>query len=104
MCGAADAFTPDLADKSKGYCSAEGKTWLLRRLEPPSIEIVEIVPAETSSFPPEGCKLVAHDTGDGWALMVESRKGETVAYLDWPKIWPEVMAAKDLRRIGFEVV
>jgi hypothetical protein len=59
---------------------------------------------ETARQTPEGCKLVAHDTGDGWYLGVEDDKGNEVAMLDWPKAWPESMSASRLREIGFEVI
>jgi hypothetical protein len=41
------------------------------------------------SNPPEGCTLLAVDTGDGWELEVgypenDERGGEAVALLAWP--------------------
>lgn len=59
---------------------------------------------QMSDMAPEGCILVAHDTGDGWYLGVEDGKGETVAMLDWPKTWPETMTAKQLIECGFLIV
>lgn len=53
---------------------------------------------------PEGCKLVAHDTGDGWYLAVEDRNGKEVAILAWPKSWPEKIFPDDLRKFGFEII
>jgi len=35
---------------------------------------------------PEGCKLVAVSTGEGWGLYVETQEGETIAVLDWDKV------------------
>lgn len=53
--------------------------------------------------PPEGCKLEAHDSGDGWVLTA-TKKGEVVAYLDWPDTWPEQVTERQLKGFGFEVV
>lgn len=53
---------------------------------------------------PEDGRLVAHHTGDGWALSVETRGGETIAYLEWPEQWPETLKASQLKEYGFEVV
>ena len=53
---------------------------------------------------PENCRLVAHNTGDGWALVVENRDRDVVCYLAWPKNWPDWLTAADLECFGFEVV
>lgn len=53
---------------------------------------------------PEGCKLVAHNTGDGWYLGVEDREGEEVAQLAWPDVWPESMTGAALHKIGFDIL
>lgn len=52
----------------------------------------------------EECKLIAHNTGDGWALAVENLRGYVVCYLAWPKSWPETVSAEQLRGYGFEIV
>jgi hypothetical protein len=50
---------------------------------------------------PEGCKLIACYTGDGWSLEVHD--GETViAYLAWPDKWPMVLSSKEIQEKGFE--
>lgn len=66
--------------------------------------IVDAYEEDKRWWTPEGCILVAHDTGDGWYLGVKDSKGNTVAMLDWPKAWPETMSASRLREIGFEIV
>lgn len=53
---------------------------------------------------PEGCVLVAHDTGDGWALGVENQKGDEICLLDWPDSWPERINTATLRKYGFKIV
>ena len=57
---------------------------------------------------PEKCKLVAYHTGDAWSLEVHRNYGddddELVAYLDWPKTWPEYMKTETLKQFGFEIV
>lgn len=53
---------------------------------------------------PEGCKLIAHHTGDGWHLAVEDNQGEEVAMLEWPSSWPDSVNADFLRNCGFRVV
>lgn len=57
---------------------------------------------------PEECKLIAVHTGDGWSLEVHQNAGdiddELVAYLAWPKQWPEIVSSKQLEVMGFEVV
>jgi hypothetical protein len=50
------------------------------------------------------CELTAHDTGDGWALMVEDGHQEVVAYLSWPPGWPEYVTGDFLRGKGFRIV
>nr|ALS89865.1 Ead/Ea22-like protein [uncultured bacterium] len=60
--------------------------------------------AQRSAGEPEGCTLVAHDTGDGWCLSVEDSQNNTVALLAWPKSWPESQSAKDLTDKGFLIV
>lgn len=51
----------------------------------------------------EGCKMVAHWTGDGWHLAVQTQAGEEIAYLEWPEQWPEKMTTQALQLAGFEV-
>ena len=53
---------------------------------------------------PEECTLVAVHTGDAWHLTVEDRSGEGVAFLEWPKSWPETVNGDQLKAFGFEVV
>lgn len=64
----------------------------------------ECVRSVIDSNTPEGCKLVAHDTGDGWYLGVEDSDGNEVAMLAWPSSWPEAISGKRLREFGFEVL
>lgn len=54
----------------------------------------------------ENCKLVAHNTGDGWLLAVETAGtfGNTIAYLAWPATWPEGVTVQQIKSFGFEVV
>ncbi len=52
---------------------------------------------------PEGCKLVAAHTGDGWILEVHNSADETIGFLAWPKTWPASVTAKQLESFGFEV-
>lgn len=57
---------------------------------------------------PEGCKLVAHDTGDGWFLHLQDcvtnlRVGDENG-LPWPKTWPAWVSAGWLKTMGFEIV
>lgn len=59
--------------------------------------------ADAFSETPEGCKLVAHNTGDGWALTVQDQNGDTVAMLEWPESWPEIMNADQIREAGFRI-
>lgn len=58
----------------------------------------------TTNLEPEGCLLVAHDTGDGWALAVETADGDLVAYLKWPDAWPETLTTQELIAKGFMIV
>lgn len=51
----------------------------------------------------EECKLVAVDTGDGWSLEVHAPWGEVIAFLAWPKSWPETMTNIMLEAAGFEI-
>lgn len=53
---------------------------------------------------PEDCRLTYHDTGDGFALCVENRRGEVVAYLAWPKAWPKIVSSEFVEECGFENV
>ena len=53
---------------------------------------------------PEDCVLVAFDTGDGWALIVEDQDGNGVCYLKWPDSRPKTMTIKQLEKYGFKVV
>lgn len=64
----------------------------------------EAVPSAPPPHPPPQCRLTAHDTGDGWALMAEDGDGEVMGYLEWPKSWPESVNAQFLRDRGFTVV
>lgn len=52
---------------------------------------------------PEGCKLTAHNTGDGWLLAVEAHDN-VVAYLEYPGSWPDTMNEATLKMYGFEIV
>lgn len=61
-------------------------------------------PVAMSDSAPEGCCLVAHDTGDGWALAVEDSQSEIVAYLAWPDCFGESQTAEQLRTKGFIIV
>lgn len=60
--------------------------------------------AETKLYPPEGCSLVAHDTGEGWALTVEDASHETIAYLAWPESFGELQTPAQLQAKGFIIV
>lgn len=53
---------------------------------------------------PEGCKLIAHHTGEGWHLAVEDTDSEEVAMLEWPASWPDEVGPDFLRKCGFQVV
>lgn len=53
---------------------------------------------------PEDGVLVAHDTGEGWALSVENETGDVVCYLKWPDKWPSTMTTKRLKEYGFKIV
>ena len=57
-----------------------------------------------NAMTPEDCILVAHWTGDGWALTVEDESGNCIAYLQWPNSLPETMTKQQLEEKGFEVV
>lgn len=55
--------------------------------------------------PPDGCYLVAHDTGDGWSLEVADSGNHTIAYLTWPKQWEgKELPARELFEAGFKIV
>jgi hypothetical protein len=58
---------------------------------------------EQMTLRPEECVLTAHNTGDGWCLAVEDRKENVVAYLRWPKAWPETIDKSSLEKFGFEI-
>jgi hypothetical protein len=105
-----------LADRITAYLFTNGANNQARRLvfemedgsngggwarEPARDAIQNLLDAEPK---PEGCKLVAHDTGDGWYLGVEDGEGSEVAMLEWPSGWPETMPATKLREFGFEIV
>lgn len=47
-------------------------------------------------------KLVAHDTGDGWALSVMAG-GEQIAIVEWPEQWTHIRTPFDMKQSGFEV-
>ena len=53
--------------------------------------------------PPEECILKAHHTGDAWLLYVEDKHSNTIAYLAWPKNWPDSLNTFQIGRYGFEV-
>lgn len=53
---------------------------------------------------PENCKLIAHNTGDGWYLAVQDIPGEDIAILAWPWGDEEKKNAKQLEEYGFEIV
>jgi chromosome segregation ATPase len=53
---------------------------------------------------PEGCKLAAVHTGDGWELDVRDSDGECLGILAWPKQWPEEMSSETLTKYGFEII
>lgn len=53
---------------------------------------------------PEGCKLVATHTGDGWVLTVEDSVGETICFLAWPETWPASVTTEQIESFGFEVI
>ena len=52
----------------------------------------------------EDCRLVAHDTGDGWALAVENTQHDVIAYLFWPTVFGETQTAAELQAKGFIIV
>lgn len=51
----------------------------------------------------EGCKLVAETADEGMCLTVVNKQGETIATLDWPKQWPEVVTDGFLEACGFHI-
>jgi hypothetical protein len=51
---------------------------------------------------PEGCKLVAANTGDGWSLEV-FYGDECIAMIEWPESWPGIMSSDKLKEYGWEV-
>lgn len=56
---------------------------------------------------PWDCELVAHDTGDGWALAVENPadpERDVIAYLKWPDSFGESQTAAQLEAKGFIIV
>lgn len=55
-------------------------------------------------FTPEDCKLVAHNTGDGWYLGVQTKDYEDICSLKWPDSWPETVSTAFLKTAGFEIV
>lgn len=60
--------------------------------------------AASDAREPEGCKLIAHHTGEGWHLAVENAEGDEVAMLEWPPSWPDSVNADFIRKCGFQVV
>lgn len=78
--------------------------------EPHRKAIFEALDAlDRKNNPPEGCTLLAVDTGEGWELEVgyplgHENEGEAVALLAWPPSWPEQMTSAKLTEFGFEVV
>ena len=50
----------------------------------------------------EDCKLVAAYMGDGYSLEV-LHNGEVIAYLSWPKSWPDKVTDSFLIQCGFEI-
>jgi len=67
-------------------------------------KFVNLTHKSMSNEIPEGCKLIAHHTGDGWYLAVQDTEGNDIAILDWPDSWPEEMTTEQLRIFGFEIV
>lgn len=53
---------------------------------------------------PEGCKLVALHTGDGWYLAVQDRNLNEIAILDWPFGEKEIKTSRELEACGFEII
>ncbi len=64
----------------------------------------EVVTNNSAVETPEDCCLVAHDTGDGWALAVEDTSHEIIAYLTWPSSFGESQTAAELQSKGFIIV
>ena len=52
---------------------------------------------------PEGCTLAAIDTGNGYQLEVRDGK-HTIAILEWPASWPEIVSPAYLTVAGFEIL
>jgi hypothetical protein len=52
---------------------------------------------------PEDCKLIAHNTGDGWYLGVVDKDGDDIAILYWPYD-DQSKSAKELEAYGFEII
>ena len=53
---------------------------------------------------PESCTLCAVDDGGCYVLEVLDSKGRVIAYLDWPKSWPEIVSPSYLTVAGFKIV
>jgi hypothetical protein len=53
---------------------------------------------------PESCRLVAIDTGEGYALEVQDSTGETIAELAWPESWPDIVSPAYLTVAGFKIL
>ena len=53
---------------------------------------------------PEGCILIAVDTGEGYSLEVESPGGKTLCELAWPESWPTTVTPAYLTVAGFKIL
>ena len=53
---------------------------------------------------PEGCILIAVDTGEGYSLEVQDTGGKTIAELAWPESWPERVSPAYLTVAGFTIL
>lgn len=53
---------------------------------------------------PEDCKLIAHNTGEGWYLAVQNPEGDDIAILKWPWGNNDKKNAKQLEEYGYEIV
>ena len=53
---------------------------------------------------PEGCILIAVDTGGGYSLEVQAPNGKTIAELAWPDSWPEIVTPAYLTVAGFKIL
>lgn len=109
-----EALKTDATEKAQRFLKTSGLSKLAFN-EPEYLEAIEVIRAlmRTNDDPsgkiwdaaciPEECKLKAHHTGDAWLLYVEDRHGKTIAYLTWPKNWPENVSEVEVRGCGFEI-